>query len=390
MKQIVILGSTGSIGTQAVEVCRDLGYRILAVAAHRSVDQVEAQAREFLPRYAVMYDASAAAELSRRLADTDVKVLSGIDGLCELAALPEADLVLNALSGMVGLRPTLAALTAGKTVALANKETLVAGGRLITETARAHGARLIPVDSEHTAIFQCLQGEEGNPIRSILLTASGGPFFGMSREETEHAEVARALAHPKWNMGRKISVDSATLMNKGIECIEAMQLFGLPAEKVGALVHPKSQIHGVVEFIDGTAKLLLSQADMRLPAAAAIAWPRRLPLEAKGFAPVEPSAWDLNFSEIDEKRFPCFALAREAGRMGGAYPALLVGADESAVEHFLNGEISYPGIARLISSVLEEYRGGAPSSLDEAVALVDAGRRAADEKCKNFSGGINS
>ena len=221
-----------------MEVCRDLGYRILAVAAHRSVDQVEAQAREFLPRYAVMYDASAAAELSRRLADIDVKVLSGIDGLCELRRCRRRIWCSTPLSGMVGLRPTLAALTAGKTVALANKEALVAGGRLITETARAHGARLIPVDSEHTAIFQCLQGEEGNPIRSILLTASGGPFFGMSREETEHAEVARALAHPKWNMGRKISVDSATLMNKGLEFIECVWNFGVRPDQIEVVVHP--------------------------------------------------------------------------------------------------------------------------------------------------------
>ena len=277
MKQIVILGSTGSIGTQAVEVCRDLGYRILAVAAHSSVDQVEAQAREFLPRYAVMYDASAAAELSRRLADTDVKVLSGIDGLCELAALPEADLVLNALSGMVGLRPTLAALTAGKTVALANKETLVAGGRLITETARAHGARLIPVDSEHTAIFQCLQGEEGNPIRSILLTASGGPFFGMSREETEHAEVARALAHPKWNMGRKISVDSATLMNKGLEFIECVWNFGVRPDQIEVVVHPETIVHSAVEFVDGSVIAQLSDPDMKLSIQYALTYPRRRP-----------------------------------------------------------------------------------------------------------------
>ena len=293
-----------------------------------------------------------------------------------------------ASSGITAIKALQAALERGIDVSLANKESIVVGGPWVMPLVKRRG-QLRPIDSEHSAVWQCLRDTENAEVSRVWLTASGGPFRSYTAEQMEKVTAAEALNHPVWKMGPKITIDSATLMNKSIECIEAMQLFGLPAEKVGALVHPKSQIHGVVEFIDGTAKLLLSQADMRLPAAAAIAWPRRLPLEAKGFAPVEPSAWDLNFSEIDESRFPCFALAREAGRRGDAYPALLVGADESAVEHFLNGEISYPCIARLISSVLEEYRGGAPSSLD-AVALVEEGRRAADEKCKNFSGGMNS
>ena len=375
MKQIVILGSTGSIGTQAVEVCRDLGYRILAVAAHSSVDQVEAQAREFLPRYAVMYDASAAAELSRRLADTDVKVLSGIDGLCELAALPEADLVLNALSGMVGLRPTLAALTAGKTVALANKETLVAGGRLITETARAHGARLIPVDSEHTAIFQCLQGEEGNPIRSILLTASGGPFFGMSREETEHAEVARALAHPKWNMGRKISVDSATLMNKGLEFIECVWNFGVRPDQIEVVVHPETIVHSAVEFVDGSVIAQLSDPDMKLSIQYALTYPRRKPSTVRHLSLTEVGK--MTFFPPDLTAFPCLAMAIGAVTAGGLYPCVLNGANEEAVHAYLRGEIPFGAIARTVRHALDTVPAAGEDYTLEEILEADRQARAA-------------
>ena len=375
MKQIVILGSTGSIGTQAVEVCRDLGYRILAVAAHSSVDQVEAQAREFLPRYAVMYDASAAAELSRRLADTDVKVLSGIDGLCELAALPEADLVLNALSGMVGLRPTLAALTAGKTVALANKETLVAGGRLITETARAHDARLIPVDSEHTAIFQCLQGEEGNPIRSILLTASGGPFFGMSREETEHAEVARALAHPKWNMGRKISVDSATLMNKGLEFIECVWNFGVRPDQIEVVVHPETIVHSAVEFVDGSVIAQLSDPDMKLSIQYALTYPRRRPSTVRHLSLTEVGK--MTFFPPDLTPFPCLAMAIEAVTAGGLCPCVLNGANEEAVHAYLRGEIPFGTIARTVRHALDTVPAAGEDYTLEEILEADRQARAA-------------
>ncbi len=375
MKQIVILGSTGSIGTQAVEVCRDLEYRILAVAAHSSVDQVEAQAREFLPRYAVMYDVSAAAELSRRLADTAVKVLSGIDGLCELAALPEADLVLNALSGMVGLRPTLASLTAGKTVALANKETLVAGGRLITETARAHDARLIPVDSEHTAIFQCLQGEEGNPIRSILLTASGGPFFGMSREETEHAEVARALAHPKWNMGRKISVDSATLMNKGLEFIECVWNFGVRPDQIEVVVHPETIVHSAVEFVDGSVIAQLSDPDMKLSIQYALTYPRRRPSTVRHLSLTEVGK--MTFFPPDLTAFPCLAMAIEAVTAGGLCPCVLNGANEEAVHAYLRGEIPFGAIARTVRHALDTVPAAGEDYTLEEILEADRQARAA-------------
>ena len=275
LKQIAILGSTGSIGTQALDVCRHLGYSVVAITANRDVDGIAAQAREFLPRYAVMYDKIAAARLREELAGTGITVLEGEEGLCQAASMPEAELVLNSLSGMVGLRPTLAALEAGKTVALANKETLVAGGRLITDTARRCGGRLIPVDSEHTAIFQCIQGEEQNKIKTILLTASGGPFFGKTRAETEHAEVAKALAHPKWNMGQKITVDSATLMNKGLEFIECIWNFGVRPEQIEVIVHPETIIHSAVEFEDGSVMAQLSDPDMKLSIQYALTYPHR-------------------------------------------------------------------------------------------------------------------
>ena len=304
-----------------------------------------------------------------------MKVLSGIDGLCELAALPEADLVLNALSGMVGLRPTLAALTAGKTVALANKETLVAGGRLITETARAHGARLIPVDSEHTAIFQCLQGEEGNPIRSILLTASGGPFFGMSREETEHAEVARALAHPKWNMGRKISVDSATLMNKGLEFIECVWNFGVRPDQIEVVVHPETIVHSAVEFVDGSVIAQLSDPDMKLSIQYALTYPRRRPSTVRHLSLTEVGK--LTFFPPDLTAFPCLAMAIEAVTAGGLCPCVLNGANEEAVHAYLRGEIPFGAIARTVRHALDTVPAAGEDYTLEEILEADRQARAA-------------
>lgn len=384
--RLAITGATGSVGGAVLDICARFPeiFEITALAARRDAKKLAELGRRHGAKILCLTEPDGPA-----WREEGFVCMSGEAALTEIVLDACVDHAVFASSGITAIKALQAALERGIDVSLANKESIVVGGPWVMPLVKRRG-QLRPIDSEHSAVWQCLRDTEKAEVSRVWLTASGGPFRSYTAEQMEKVTAAEALNHPVWRMGPKITIDSATLMNKGIECIEAMQLFGLPTEKVGALVHPKSQIHGVVEFIDGTAKLLLSQADMRLPAAAAIAWPRRLPLEATGFAPVEPSAWDLNFSEIDEKRFPCFALAREAGRMGGAYPALLVGADESAVEHFLNGEISYPGIARLISSVLEEYRGGAPSSLDEAVALVDAGRRAADEKCKNFSGGINS
>ena len=378
MKQIVILGSTGSIGTQALEVCRHLGYAVIGISANRDVDGVEAQAREFLPRYAVMYDKTAAARLRERLAGTGVTVLEGDEGLCTLAAMPEADLVLNSLSGMVGLRPTLTALEAGKTVALANKETLVAGGRLIVDTARRCGGTLIPVDSEHTAIFQCIQGEEQNKIKTILLTASGGPFFGMTREQTEHAEVAKALAHPRWHMGQKITVDSATLMNKGLEFIECIWNFGVRPDQVEVIVHPQSIVHSAVEFEDGSVMAQLSDPDMKLSIQYALTYPRRYPSTVKHLSLTDIGT--LTFYPPDLEEFPCLAMAIEAITRGGLCPCVLNGANEVAVHAYLRGEISFGAIARTVRYALDHVPGGGENyTLDEILAADQEARAAARE-----------
>ena len=378
MKQIVILGSTGSIGTQAVEVCKNIGYRVIGLSAHRDVDALEQQARELLPRYAVLSDKNAAEKARERLADTGITVLSGEEGLMALAALPEAELVLNALSGMVGLRPTLAALERGKTVALANKETLVAGGPLITEAVRQHGGRIIPVDSEHTAIFQCIQGEEKNRIKKIILTASGGPFFGKTRTETEHAELAQTLNHPKWNMGRKITVDSATLMNKGLEFIECIWNFGVTPEQIEVVVHPETIIHSAVEFEDGSVMAQLSTPDMRLPIQYALTYPERLPCAVKPLSLTEVGR--MTFFPPDLREFPCLAMSIEAITRGGLLPCILNAANEEAVHAYLRGEISFGEIARTVRAAMDGVPSVGPVTL-ESVLAADA---AAREFARNY------
>ncbi len=378
MKQIVILGSTGSIGTQAVEVCKNIGYRVIGLSAHRDVDALEQQARELLPRYAVLSDKTAAEKARERLADTGITVLSGEEGLMALAALPEAELVLNALSGMVGLRPTLAALERGKTVALANKETLVAGGPLITEAVRQHGGRIIPVDSEHTAIFQCIQGEEKNRIKKIILTASGGPFFGKTRTETEHAELAQTLNHPKWNMGRKITVDSATLMNKGLEFIECIWNFGVTPEQIEVVVHPETIIHSAVEFEDGSVMAQLSTPDMRLPIQYALTYPERLPCAVKPLSLTEVGR--MTFFPPDLREFPCLAMSIEAITRGGLLPCILNAANEEAVHAYLRGEISFGEIARTVRAAMDGVPSVGPVTL-ESVLAADA---AAREFARNY------
>lgn len=378
--RLAITGATGSVGGSVLDICARFPeiFEITALAARRDAKKLVELGRRHGAKILCLTEPD-----SNAWREEGFACMTGEAALTDIVLDERVDHAVFASSGITAIKALQAALERGIDVSLANKESIVVGGPWVMPLVKRHG-QLRPIDSEHSAVWQCMRDTEKEEVSRVWLTASGGPFRDYTAERMEKVTAEEALHHPVWKMGPKITIDSATLMNKGIECIEAMQLFGLPAEKVGALVHPKSQIHGIVEFIDGTAKLLLSQADMRLPAAAAIAWPRRLPLEARGVAPIEPSAWNLQFSEIDEKRFPCFALAREAGRMGGAYPALLVGADESAVENFLNGTISFFDTARLISSALEEYRGGAPSSLEEAVALVDEGRRAADEKCKKI------
>lgn len=352
MKTIALLGSTGSIGRQSLEVAEALGLTVTALTANRSVELLEDQCRKFRPRLAVCMDPAAAADLKLRLADTGVRVSGGMEGLLEAATLDGTDTVLTAVMGMVGLRPTLAALELGRRVALANKETLVCAGELVMETARRSGGSVVPVDSEHSAIFQCLQGcHDRGEVRRLILTASGGPFFGRRREELEDVTAAQALRHPNWSMGAKITVDSATMMNKGLEVIEAMRLYGMPLEKISVVIHRESIIHSLVEYCDNAILAQLGTADMRLPIQYALTWPERTagpasPLDLLNCPP-------LTFAPPDEENFPCLALARAAARTGGTATAILSGANEVAVGDFLAGKIGFGEIARRVARAMD-------------------------------------
>ena len=367
-----ILGATGSIGRQTLDVAAHLGIEVCALAAGRRVRELEEAARRFRPGLAVLYDEAAAADLKTRLADTETKVLSGMGGLLEAASMEEADTVLAAMSGAVGLRPALRALEAGKKLALANKETLVCAGNLVTALAREKGLPLLPVDSEHSAIFQCLQG--GGEVKRILLTASGGPFRSWSREALKNATREDALKHPNWSMGPKITVDSATLMNKGLEFIEAMWLFDLPPEKITVLVHPQSVVHSAVEFADGAVIAQLGTPDMRLPIQLALTWPERKPSPAPALDLTKTAP--LTFEEPDLERFPCLKLAMECARhRGKADCAVMNAANEEAVGAFLRGQIGFTDIYGMTAAVLEELSGLPGGSLEEIVAADEAARR---------------
>lgn len=349
---LVILGSTGSIGKQALEVAELAGYRVIGLAAFRQVDLLEEQIRRYRPDTAVLYDQEAAEELRRRVTDVPVCVLSGMEGLCHLATLPDADMVLNSVVGMVGLRPTLAAIEAGKDVALANKETLVAGGAFVMDAVRRKGVKLLPVDSEHSAIFQCLQGSPSQRrIKRLILTASGGPFFGRTADSLEDVTLADALNHPNWSMGQKITIDSATMMNKGLELIEAAWLFDMPPEKIDIVVHRESIIHSLVEYDDNAVLAQLGTPDMRVPIQYALTYPDRLPCPAKQ---LNLEDWGrLTFYAPDDVAFPAMGLARRALAMGGVYPAALNAANEVAVGAFINGQIKFTDITRLVAESLD-------------------------------------
>ncbi len=353
MKNLVLLGSTGSIGTQALDVAALAGYRLLGMAVGSRIDAFETQLRKYRPQYAAVYDEKAAADLKTRIADTDITVLAGMDGLCRLASLPEADMVLNAVVGMVGLLPTLAAIEAGHDVALANKETLVAGGAFVYEALRRKGVRLLPVDSEHSAIFQCLQGApENNALSRIILTASGGPFFGKTQKELENITPADALKHPNWDMGAKITIDSATMMNKGLEIIEASWLFDLPEDKIDVVVHRESIIHSLIEYNDRAVIAELGVPDMHVPIQYALTYPDRLPSPV--VKPLNLEDWaTLTFYKPDDENFPAMQVCREAIRRGGAYPAAVNAANEAAVALFLKGKLSFLDITRRVSAILD-------------------------------------
>ncbi len=349
---ITLLGSTGSIGRQTLDVCRQMEIPVAALAAHHSVDLLEKQIREFHPTLAVLYDIDAAMELARRVSDLPVRVAYGMEGLIEAASLSESGTVVAAMVGMVGLQPTLAAIRQGKRIALANKETLVCAGELVMTEARRSGAEIVPVDSEHSAIFQCLQGcRDRGEVRRLILTCSGGPFYGLSREEVYGKTREEALRHPNWAMGAKITIDCATLMNKGLEFIEAMRLFHVPPEQVSVVIHRQSIIHSMVEFRDGAVLAQMGTPDMRLPIRYALTYP------ARAQSPAEPldllTCPPLTFAPPDTEAFPSLKLAMDCARMGGTSCAILNGANEAAVGLFLEGKIAFGKIPELVALALD-------------------------------------
>ena len=376
-RRISVLGSTGSIGTQTLEAAELLGMDVCALTANRSTALLEEQARKFLPALVALSDESAAADMRVRLADTDIKVLSGPEGVAEAAALPEADTVVTAVVGVAGLVPTLAAAREGKRIALSNKETLVCAGSLVTAAAREHGAEIIPVDSEHSAVFQCLQGAAGNPVKSIILTASGGPFRGMSREELAAVTPEMALKNPNWDMGAKVTIDSATMMNKGLEVIEAMHLFSVTPDMIRVLVHPQSIVHSMVEFCDNSVSAQLAVPDMRLPIQYALTYPERRPSLVSGLDLAQVAL--LTFEEPDLSAFRCLALALETARRGGTACAVMNAANEEAVRLFLEGRIGFNGIYELTAGVLDKIPAVADPSLGDILdADAEARRKARD------------
>lgn len=353
IKCISVLGSTGSIGRQTLDVAQKLGIPVCALTAGTSVERMEEQCRTFLPSVAVMSSPEAAAALADRIADLPITVLSGKEGLMTAATMEQADTVITAVVGMVGLEPTLAAIHAKKRIGLANKETMVCAGELVMEEARRCGAEIIPVDSEHSAIFQCLSGcREKSQVRRLILTCSGGPFFGKSKEELKGVTQADALKHPNWKMGPKITIDCATLMNKGLEVIEAMRLYDLPLEQVDVVIHRQSVIHSFVEYVDGALLAQMGSPDMRLPIQLALTWPDRAACPAPDLDLFSCGA--LTFHKPDLEAFPCLALAMEAAKAGGTMGAVLSGANEVAVEMYLKDQIGFYDIPALVKKAMEE------------------------------------
>lgn len=351
--EIVLLGSTGSIGTQTSDVCRAHNIRIKALSARQNLDLLEKQAREFSPEYVAVSDENKFGEIKKRLSDTNIKILAGSDGLCELAALP-CDKVVNAVVGMAGLLPTLAAISVGNNIALANKETLVAGGELVMNAAREKNVEITPIDSEHSAIYQCLLGADENKISKIILTASGGPFFGKTRSELENITKEQALNHPNWNMGEKVTIDSATMMNKGLELIEAVWLFGVAPKQVEITVHRQSILHSAVEFEDGAIIGQLGSADMRIPIQFALTAPKRLACPAKKLSLTEIGT--LTFEKPDENVFTCLSAAKKAIEMSGNAPCIINCANEAAVSLFLEEKIGFLQIGELVNAALSDVK----------------------------------
>lgn len=364
MKKIAILGSTGSIGTQTLEVVREnKDIEVSGLAAGNNIERLEAQIREFAPKVVAVWSEERAKELADKVRDLDVKIVSGMEGLIEVSTLPEVEILVTAIVGMIGIRPTIAAITAGKHIALANKETLVTAGHIIMPLAKEHGVSILPVDSEHSAIFQSLQGGQERALHKILLTASGGPFRGRRWEDLQNVQMEDALKHPNWEMGRKITIDSSTMVNKGLEVIEAKWLFGVDVDQIEVVVQPQSIIHSMVEYVDGAVIAQLGTPDMKLPIQYALYYPERryLPgdrLDFRGLA-------QLTFEEPDLETFYGLRLAYEAGKAGGSLPTVFNAANEKAVSKFLNREIRFLEIPEMIQACMEAHKNIANPSVDE-------------------------
>lgn len=373
MKNISILGSTGSIGTQSLDVCRMHGCNVKCLTASSNVDVMEKQIREFRPEMVCMMQEKAANDLKVKISDTDTKVTAGLDGLIECATYAGADTVLNSVVGMIGLQPTLEAIRAKKTIALANKETLVAGGHLVTNLAKEYGVSILPVDSEHSAIFQAMQGSPSkSAIKKIILTASGGPFFGKTIEELENVTAADALKHPNWDMGQKITIDSATMMNKGLEFIEAKWLFDMPNEDIEIVVHRESVVHSAIVYQDNSMIAQLGVPDMRIPIQYALTYPERKP------SPVAPLSLadygKLTFFEPDYKTFKCMDVCKNAIELGGLHPAAANGANEESVKLFLDGKIKFTDIAYLNDKAMRNAPEKKNFTLDDVLETDKAAR----------------
>lgn len=371
MKELVILGSTGSIGTQSLEVARRQGYRVTGLVAGGNIELLEIQAREWKPKTVAVFEREKAKDLKIKLADTDIKVLSGEDGVCEVAR-GKGDTVINAIVGIAGLKPTLSAIESGKTIALANKETLVTGGEIVKKKAKEKGVSILPVDSEHSAIFQSLQGAPKGSLKRIMLTASGGPFFGKTKKDLQNVTVKEALNHPNWSMGAKITIDSATLMNKGLEVIEAVHLFDVSAENIEVLVHRQSIVHSGVELSDGAVIAQLGTPDMRLPIQYALTYPER---SDYAFETLDLfKAGTLTFEKPDTDTFRCLPLCIKAINEGGIAPTVVNGANEEAVKLFLEGKIKFLQIADLVEKALTSVDNKKDFSLEDVFHADETAR----------------
>ena len=366
IKNISVLGSTGSIGTQTLEIAKEQGFKVSALSAHKNIKLLEEQVRRFKPLVVCVYDESAANIFKKNVNDLNIKVVTGTSGLCEAACVKDADTVLNSVVGMIGLEPTIEAIKCKKDIALANKETLVVGGALVMPLAKENNVKILPVDSEHSAIFQCLQGcNDKNEIKKLILTASGGPFFGKTKEALKEVTKEQALNHPNWSMGSKITIDSATMMNKGLEIIEACWLFDIPVENIEVLIHRESIVHSLVEFIDNSVIAQLGVASMKIPIQYALTYPRRIKSNVPRLDLAKMA--NLSFYKPDFETFECLGVCIDAIKKGGTYPCVANGANEEAVKFFLDGQISFLEIGKLVKESVIAHKGEKIKNLNDVL-----------------------